>query len=153
MLRLVLILLLFCMSHIHSHPSSLPPSHPQIPFSFIQFPLYEAAKTAWSAEQGHTVSPFQAAACGSFAGAIAAAVTTPLDVIKTRLILEKDVHGKQYTGIVDVFKRVVKEEGGKTLFSGLAPRVMWITIGGFVYFGAYEEVRRLLLPVFPPTLI
>ena len=63
------------------------------------------------------------------------------------------MHGKQYTGIVDVFKRVVKEEGGKTLFSGLAPRVMWITIGGFVYFGVYEEVRGLLLPVFPPTLI
>lgn len=130
------------------------PSLPRkVPFSFIQFPIYEAAKAAWSHEQGTPISPFQAAACGSFAGAIAAAMTTPLDVIKTRLILEKDVHGRKYTGIVDVFRRVVKEEGGKTLFSGLAPRVMWITIGGFVYFGAYEEVRRLLSPVFPLSTI
>jgi len=123
---------------------------PQIPFSFLQFPMYEAAKAFWAQEQGRPVSPLQAAACGSVAGAVAAAVTTPLDVIKTRLILEKDMQGRKYHGIVDVFRRVVAEEGPMTLFAGVAPRVMWITIGGFVYFGAYEEVRRLLSPVFPP---
>ncbi|EKU20240.1 s-adenosylmethionine mitochondrial carrier protein [Nannochloropsis gaditana CCMP526] len=112
---------------------------PQIPFSFLQFPMYEAAKAFWAQEQGRPVSPLQAAACGSVAGAVAAAVTTPLDVIKTRLILEKDMQGRKYHGIVDVFRRVVAEEGPMTLFAGVAPRVMWITIGGFVYFGAYEE--------------
>ncbi|EWM25873.1 s-adenosylmethionine mitochondrial carrier protein [Nannochloropsis gaditana] len=122
----------------------------EIPFSFLQFPMYEAAKAFWAQEQGRPVSPLQAAACGSVAGAVAAAVTTPLDVIKTRLILEKDMQGRKYHGIVDVFRRVVAEEGPMTLFAGVAPRVMWITIGGFVYFGAYEEVRRLLSPVFPP---
>ena len=32
-------------------------------------------------------SPLTSAVCGSFAGAIAAALTTPLDVAKTRIIL------------------------------------------------------------------
>lgn len=31
--------------------------------------------------------PFEAAICGSISGAVAAACTTPLDVIKTRMML------------------------------------------------------------------
>ena len=61
----------------------------ELPFAFIQFPLYESLKrlvTAGNAE-GDKVTPRQAAACGSLAGAVAAALTTPLDVIKTQLML------------------------------------------------------------------
>lgn len=61
----------------------------ELPFAFIQFPLYESLKrlvTAGNAD-GDKVTPRQAAACGSLAGAVAAALTTPLDVIKTQLML------------------------------------------------------------------
>jgi hypothetical protein len=30
-------------------------------------------------------------------------------------------------------------KGVKTLFSGVGPRVTWISIGGFVFFGVYEK--------------
>merc|ERR1712107_714476 len=39
----------------------------EIPFSFIQFPIYEAFKKTWSAFQGKETSPIQGAACGSVA--------------------------------------------------------------------------------------
>lgn len=32
----------------------------------------------------------------------------------------------------------------KVFFSGVEPRVMWISIGGFVFFGAYEQAKSLL---------
>lgn len=30
-------------------------------------------------------------------------------------------------------------------FSGVGPRVTWISIGGFVFFGAYEKAKDLLI--------
>jgi solute carrier family 25 (mitochondrial S-adenosylmethionine transporter), member 26 len=112
----------------------------EIPFAMIQFPLYEQFKVSWGNYQGTAVSPVQAAACGSFAGAIAAGATTPLDVVKTRLMLGVDQNGKHYKNAIDVMKRTMAEDPMK-FWSGLQPRVMWISIGGFVFFGAYEGFR------------
>uniref|UniRef100_K3WK77 S-adenosylmethionine transporter n=1 Tax=Globisporangium ultimum (strain ATCC 200006 / CBS 805.95 / DAOM BR144) TaxID=431595 RepID=K3WK77_GLOUD len=114
----------------------------EIPFSFIQFPLWEGLKHQWSQSQNAPVSSFQGAVCGSIAGGVAASITTPLDVVKTRLMLGKDAKGVQYTGTVDTFTRVYREEGIKRLFSGVGPRTMWISIGGFVFFGMYEKATE-----------
>ena len=120
----------------------------EIPFAMIQFPLYEQGKSMFAARaDDHTTSPIQAAACGSASGAVAAAVTTPLDVLKTRLMLGTDKVGIPYKSAIDVFQRTVKEEGAMTLLSGLQPRVMWISIGGFVFFGAYETFKTTLEPI------
>ena len=117
----------------------------EVPFAFIQFPMYERLKIHWGQYRGEEVTPLQAAACGSFSGAIAAAATTPLDVVKTRLMIGKDKHGVLYKNAGDVVGRLLREEGWKRLFSGIEPRVMWISIGGFVFFGAYEEYRSVCM--------
>jgi len=111
----------------------------EIPFSMIQFPMYEKGKV-WCSEtfnNGQGCSPLAAAACGSFSGAIAGAATTPLDVLKTRLMLGSD-GDYRYKGLGDVFARTLRQEGVRGFFHGLEPRVFWISLGGFVFFGAYE---------------
>lgn len=120
----------------------------EIPFAMIQFPLYEKFKVVWSNYQDQLVSPIQAAACGSISGAIAGGLTTPLDVIKTRLMLGVDQHGVHYKNAFDVVQRTMAENPMK-FWSGLQPRVMWISIGGFVFFGAYEGFKSLITPIFP----
>lgn len=119
----------------------------EIPFAMIQFPLYEQFKVSWGDYQGSPANPVQAAACGSLSGAVAAAFTTPLDVIKTRLMLGADKEGVVYKNAGDVVQRVMRTEGAATFLSGIQPRVMWISIGGFVFFGAYEGFKSTLQPV------
>uniref|UniRef100_A0A7S0UF31 Mitochondrial carrier protein n=1 Tax=Pseudo-nitzschia delicatissima TaxID=44447 RepID=A0A7S0UF31_9STRA len=124
----------------------------EIPFAMIQFPIYEFLKKYWTENLrgGVPVNPLQAAACGSFGGAIAAAATTPLDVVKTRLMLGADKDGKLYEGALDVIRRTAAENPDRkwvVFFSGIQPRVMWISIGGFVFFGAYEGFKTGLSPV------
>ena len=35
------------------------------------------------------------------------------------------------------------------LFSGLTPRMIWISVGGFLFFGAYSSVKEMLVPEDP----
>lgn len=113
----------------------------EIPFSFIQFPIWERMKREWALQQGAPVAAWQGALCGSISGAFAAAITTPLDVCKTRLMV--DTAGK-YSGMMGTMSMIYKEEGWRALFLGIQPRVMWIGIGGFVFFGAYEKTKEVL---------
>jgi solute carrier family 25 (mitochondrial S-adenosylmethionine transporter), member 26 len=117
----------------------------EIPFAMIQFPLYEKFKITVASRQDHVpCSPLQAAACGSASGAVAAALTTPLDVLKTRHMLGFDRNGVPYTGLLHVLRSTLQTEGQAALWKGIQPRVMWITLGGFVFFGAYEESKSLV---------
>ncbi|KAF8936665.1 hypothetical protein BGZ58_003885, partial [Dissophora ornata] len=122
----------------------------EIPFTCIQFPLYEYMKKSYaSATHRPNVDPWEAAICASIAGGIAAGLTTPLDVVKTRVMLsQRSAVGADssayYSGITNTFKRILAEEGPRALFSGIGPRVMWISIGGSIFLGVYEKAKVLI---------
>ncbi|CAJ0640900.1 666_t:CDS:2 [Entrophospora sp. SA101] len=103
-----------------------------IPFTCIQFPLYEYLKVFTAQITNRSkIEPWEASICGSIAGGVAAGLTTPLDVVKTRVMLSaKNQIVHNYSGgVVDTFNRIIKEEGARKLFSGIGPRVLWISIG------------------------
>ncbi|EJS41921.1 pet8p [Saccharomyces arboricola H-6] len=112
----------------------------EIPFTCIQFPLYEYLKKTWAKASEQTqVEPWKGAVCGSIAGGIAAATTTPLDFLKTRLMLNK-----RTTSLGNVIIKIYREEGAAVFFSGVGPRTMWISAGGAIFLGMYETVHSLL---------
>lgn len=116
----------------------------EIPFSLIQYPLWESLKKYWSEKQGRNVDSWQSALCGGIAGGFAGALTTPLDVAKTRIMLahHEDVAAK---GHIDKVLRIVYQHQGLSgLFAGVVPRTLSISAGGVVFFGVYEKAKWLL---------
>ncbi len=118
----------------------------EIPFGSIQFPLWEYLKTACANYTKKEVcEPYQSAFCGAIAGGFAAAVTTPLDVAKTRITLsEKKQKLNDRWKIYHTLKMVVSERGWRGLWAGVIPRVTMISCGGFIFFGVYEKARKIL---------
>jgi solute carrier family 25 S-adenosylmethionine transporter 26 len=143
-----------------------------VPFDCVQFVLYEALARALAQHRrreraaaagspragagagGGELAMWENSALGMLSGGVAAAVTTPLDVVKTRLMTQAGRPGggggggtgreRRYTGWLDAMRRIAAEEGPGALLAGVRPRVLWISLGGAVFFGAFEEFRRRL---------
>jgi solute carrier family 25 (mitochondrial S-adenosylmethionine transporter), member 26 len=110
----------------------------EIPFTIIQFPLYEYLKKLWADRTDREkVTPKEGAVCGSIAGGVAAGLTNPLDVLKTRLMLNKT-----RVSAGTLLATIIREEGYPALIKGIGPRVMWISAGGAVFLGVYEVARE-----------
>lgn len=106
----------------------------EVPFTAIQFPLWEGMK-AWRRRlHGRSqTSATESGIFGSIAGAVAAGLTTPLDVLKTRMML-----AKERQAAMSLFVQLWRESGPKAFIAGLGPRVMWISAGGTVFLGTYQ---------------
>lgn len=115
----------------------------EVPFTIIQFPLWESMKK-WSLQQRQPPRPTEVTAAesavyGAVSGAIAAGLTTPLDVLKTRMMLSTTRQN-----VFALTSSIWRSEGGKVFFSGLAPRTTWISIGGAVFLGSYQWASNML---------
>uniref|UniRef100_A0A1A9WJJ6 Mitochondrial carrier protein PET8 n=1 Tax=Glossina brevipalpis TaxID=37001 RepID=A0A1A9WJJ6_9MUSC len=117
----------------------------EIPFSLIQFPLWEYFKLRWRSVTDLELTPFSVAFCGAIAGGISSGITTPLDVIKTRIMLAEQNSLIIKLTVPQVFSSILREKGFKGLFAGFCPRVLWITLGGAFFFGFYDLTSRLLV--------
>jgi len=118
----------------------------EIPFTSLQFPLYEFLKLRLSgALDRRPLHAYEAAVCGSVSGGVAGALTTPLDVLKTRVMLDlRDPSQHKFPSLASRFKQIYATEGIKALFAGIIPRTLWISAGGAVFLGVYEKAVRIL---------
>ncbi|KAL6549108.1 putative S-adenosylmethionine carrier 2, chloroplastic [Orobanche hederae] len=174
-----------------------------LPFDAIQFCIYEQLRIGYKLAARRDLNDPETAIIGAFAvvlkrlGAITGAMTTPLDVIKTRLMVQGS--SKQYNGIFHCVNTILREEGSSVFFKrfrstyvepppvdvskpeplpststatttlqtsqkkaegapkppvppiteksfaqGMGPRVLWIGIGGSIFFGVLEKSKQLL---------
>lgn len=112
----------------------------EVPFTVVQFPLWEALK-AWARNRkgglgrnGEVdVTALESALFGSVAGAVAAGTTTPLDVLKTRLML-----AREKVSALEMLRQILRDSGPRALFAGIGPRMLWISVGGAIFLGSYQ---------------
>ena len=85
---------------------------------------------------------------GSVAGAVAAAATTPLDVVKTRAQLVGVIDGleanpRTASGIVASLRLIAQEGGVSSLFAGVGPRALRAAPACAVVVASYEALKLL----------
>jgi hypothetical protein len=146
-----------------------------LPFTAMQFPMYEHLKrTINSSRQKKgkatgSISELAAvtAISASAAGSVASFITTPLDVVKTRVMLSaidkrndnssshptsssspakrSSAPARASGGVnIDVARQVLAESGVKGLFRGASLRSVWSALASGLYLGTYESMRMWL---------
>ena len=109
----------------------------EIPFSGLQFPLYEwfkrlqikyLANKHQVNEKQVKLNFWQNALNGSLAGSLAGYIVTPVDVIKTRLMTHD--HDTAALSIRQLFLKIYREEGINGLYRGATMRILYLSFGG-----------------------
>lgn len=126
------------------------------PADVVKFVSYESIKRQAKRAKGGELSTLEASVCGALGSAIAQALCTPLDVVRTRVIAAQPAKEGGADGAAEaaalsdarnfgkVAARLVRDDGAGALFAGLLPRVVRAMASGGIQFGAYEATRRLL---------
>ncbi|XP_048330170.2 uncharacterized protein LOC107419042 isoform X2 [Ziziphus jujuba] len=118
-----------------------------VPFAGLMVVFYEAlkdltehGKQKWSTNSNfHVSSSLEGLVLGGLAGGFSAYLTTPLDVVKTRLQVQGST--LRYNGWFDTIRQIWKTEGTKGMFRGSIPRVTWYVPASALTFMAVEFLR------------
>lgn len=118
-----------------------------VPFRVAQLTTFEVTKSLYlKAKKGRTgddsaaLSAVEAAVCGAAAGSFSAAITNPLDRIKT--LMMTDTTNAYGGSVVACASKILKDEGIGGLFAGVAPRVGYIAPSVCIFFVTYEFVQQ-----------
>ncbi|GAA5853507.1 hypothetical protein JCM8547_002486 [Rhodosporidiobolus lusitaniae] len=115
-----------------------------VPFSAIYFPAHAHLKkdVFHEGRDGKVLSYGEALAAAAIAGMPAAYLTTPADVIKTRLQTEARKGESTYKGVADAFRKILAEEGPRALFKGGPARILRSSPQFGVTLVAYENLKK-----------
>lgn len=122
-----------------------------VPFRVAQLTTFEVTKSLYirakrsathaNGEGGDvSLSALEAAICGAAAGSFSAAITNPLDKIKT--LMMTDTTNAYGGSVVACASKILKDEGVAGLFKGVVPRVTYIAPSVCIFFVTYELVQQ-----------
>eukprot|EP01060_Flectonema_neradi_P006040 TRINITY_DN1402_c2_g1_i2.p1 TRINITY_DN1402_c2_g1~~TRINITY_DN1402_c2_g1_i2.p1 ORF type:complete len:142 (+),score=2.63 TRINITY_DN1402_c2_g1_i2:685-1110(+) len=115
-----------------------------VPFSVLQYPMYEGAKRSLSNYTKQPLAVWQAACVGACTGFVSAFITTPLDVIKTRVMLGESSSQSSHSTL-GFMRSILSVEGVGGLFRGSLTRATWMGLGGLIFLGSYEQCKLFLV--------
>eukprot|EP01086_Lenisia_limosa_P012371 TRINITY_DN40677_c0_g1_i1.p1 TRINITY_DN40677_c0_g1~~TRINITY_DN40677_c0_g1_i1.p1 ORF type:complete len:321 (+),score=54.95 TRINITY_DN40677_c0_g1_i1:221-1183(+) len=106
------------------------------PYSATQFATYEVSKRILLGHSGRTqLKPVERLLAGSLAGVACAAVTYPLDLIRTQMAVSTQ------STIADTVRSIIKADGLLGLYKGLVPTLVGVAPYVGINFATYETLK------------
>jgi len=111
-----------------------------IPYSATQFASYDFFKH-WITPTDRRQSTLERLCAGALAAITATSLTHPLDVIRLRLAVTKELKG-----FSDGFKHIVSENGLKSLFKGYTPTILSLAPFIAINFATFDTFKTWVYP-------
>jgi len=114
-----------------------------------QLGTYSQAKESLKQSGGFTEGIGLHFCASMISGLITTIASMPVDIVKTRLQNQKYVDGvPEYKGVVDVFGKIIKNEGVLSLWSGFMPYYLRLGPHTVLTFIFLEQIKNLYLKTF-----
>jgi len=113
----------------------------------VELPIYDFTKNRLKRIVGDSVTNhFISSFVASMGSAVA---STPIDVVRTRLMNQRRVHTANgvlaphiYNGSIDCFVRTIKNEGFFALYKGFVPTFLRMGPWNIIFFITYEQLKK-----------
>lgn len=123
-----------------------------LPFSALQFTFYEnfrswAFKLMGKSKNNDKLPTRYELLTGAAAGGLAGILTTPCDVVKTRIQTQNPSSGNFMLKSSSLLKNlaiIYRHEGIRGIFSGVGPRFVWTSVQSSIMLLLYQTGLRLL---------
>mmetsp|Transcript_10984 Transcript_10984/g.17905 ORF Transcript_10984/g.17905 Transcript_10984/m.17905 type:complete len:355 (+) Transcript_10984:72-1136(+) len=118
-----------------------------VPYTMLELGVYENIKTFMRklGNNGGELSGKEELTAAAITGAVAAFFTTPLDLVKTKLMMQGVGGAAQYSGVAGALASIYSEGGVSGLFVGATARIAWLVPFTTIYLGVYEASKRQFL--------
>ncbi|GJN14005.1 hypothetical protein PR202_gb00776 [Eleusine coracana subsp. coracana] len=114
----------------------------EVPLYVAGMCLYTEAKKAAQHVLDKELEPWETVAVGALSGGLAAIITTPFDVLKTRMMTAPP--GTPVSMQMIIFS-ILQNEGPLGLFKGAIPRFFWVAPLGAMNFAGYELAKKAMI--------
>lgn len=111
-----------------------------VPFSAIYWGTYENTKKRFVYKR-EFVRNF---VCGYISGCLAAIITNPIDVVKTRMQASFRDPSNHYHTTLNSIKTIIQEDGYKGFLRGMGPRLLRIGPSSAIMISTYELSKKVL---------
>ncbi|CAE6031710.1 unnamed protein product [Arabidopsis arenosa] len=113
----------------------------EVPLYVVGMGLYAESKKMVAQALGRELEAWETIAVGAVSGGIAAVVTTPFDVMKTRMMTATPGRPISMSMVV---VSILRNEGPLGLFKGAVPRFFWVAPLGAMNFAGYELAKKAM---------
>ncbi|XAR58937.1 hypothetical protein NMG60_11014524 [Bertholletia excelsa] len=129
----------------------IPGLHRQFLYGGLRIGLYEPVKAFFvGSDYAGDVSLFQKILAALITGALAITVANPTDLVKVRLQAESNLLTglpRHYSGALNAYFSIVKQEGLAALWTGLGPNIARNAIINAAELASYDQVKETILKI------